>query len=114
MDCVSTELLAKTINDKRNSLDMSIDELSNKSGVDVQEIRKLEKGFCIPNVTQLERIMPVLGFQISDIVKPCEPAFQTAFRSKALDDREQESYHRMMEMMLVAKKQIALRKAIDG
>lgn len=62
---------------------------------------------------QLEKLAEVLGFEVDRLfVENNQPTVFTAFRGSKLSDEERAGADHLMEMMLAARQQIMLRKAL--
>ena len=69
MKRINQELLAKTIRNKRETMGMSQNELSEKTNINRAMISKIENGNYMPSIEQLEDLMETLNFTIEDIQK---------------------------------------------
>lgn len=64
--------LQKTIKDRRKHLKITQSDLAELSGVGARTIFQIEKGNANPTINVLEKIMGVLGIEITYIVKGTE------------------------------------------
>lgn len=86
------------------------EQLCELTGINRNIIGRIERKGYIPSVSQLEKLAEVLNFEIRDLfIEGSEPIVFTSLRASDLvvDD---ESH--LMEMMLVARQQIMLRRAL--
>ena len=60
------------LRDLRNAHDMSIAELSEKSGISSSIISKLERNLCVPEMKSLYRIARTFGMTLTDLVALAE------------------------------------------
>ena len=112
MSIISKNKLANILVLRRKSLNLTQDELGEKTGINRAMIGRIEREDYMPSVQQLEKLFDVLKFNIDDILEKNNYAIYTAFRGKNLTDEEQEGVNQLFNMMSVAKKQIMLRKAV--
>ena len=75
-------------------------------------IGRIERKDYIPSIPQLEKLAEVLQFDIVNVFEENKPMMYTAFRSDGLTPEEQAGVDSLFKMMIAAKQQIMLRKAI--
>jgi hypothetical protein len=74
---------------------------------------RIERMDYIPTIPQLEKLAGVLDFEVDRLfVENNQPTVFTAFRGSKLSDEERAGADHLMEMMLAARQQIMLRKAL--
>ena len=67
----------------------------------------------IPSIPQLEKLADVLDFDLSILFfDDNEKRVYTAFKKSSLTDEERSEFNYVMEMMLVARQQIMIRRAL--
>ena len=66
---IDKELLAKTVRLKREHLNISQAELSNRTNINRALISKLENGQFMPSIEQFEDLMDVLNFTLDEVTK---------------------------------------------
>ena len=105
--------LAETIKNKRTEKGITQEELCEKTGINRNMIGRIERMDYIPTIPQLEKLAEVLGFEVDRLfVENNQPTVFTAFRGSKLSDEERAGADHLMEMMLAARQQIMLRKAL--
>ena len=89
------------------------EQLCEKTGINRNMIGRIERMDYIPTIPQLEKLSEVLGFEVDRLfVENNQPTVFTAFRGSKLSDEERAGADHLMEMMLAARQQIMLRKAL--
>ena len=84
-----------------------------KTGINRNTIGRIERMDYIPTIPQLEKLAEVLNFDMDKLfVESNCPTVFTAFRGPHLTQEERAGADHLMEMMLVARQQIILRKAL--
>ena len=68
--------IAKLISQERNKNEISIAELSRRSGVPYSTLAQIEKGRCIPQIVTYEKIMGALGYEVVLMKKWDEKKFK--------------------------------------
>lgn len=105
--------LAETIKSKRSEKGITQEQLCEKTGINRNMIGRIERMDYIPTIPQLEKLADVLGFEISRLfVENDQPTVYTAFRGAKLSEEEQAGAEHLMDMMIAARQQIMLRKAL--
>jgi transcriptional regulator with XRE-family HTH domain len=105
--------LAETIKNKRTEKGITQEQLCEKTGINRNMIGRIERMDYIPTIPQLEKLAEVLGFEVDRLfVENNQPTVFTAFRGSKLSDEERAGADHLMEMMLAARQQIMLRKAL--
>ena len=112
MKRLSQEKMANLIRELRTSMGITQEELSDKTGINRQMIGRMEQNKYIPSILQLEELARVLNFDIASLFEEQEPAVYTAFRRSKMSEKEKIGVDHMFEMMMAAKQQILLRKAL--
>lgn len=104
--------LAETI--KSNRIEKGItQQLCKKTGINRNMIGRIERMDYIPTIPQLEKLAEVLDFDVDRLfVENNQSTVFTAFRGSKLSDEERAGAEHLMEMMLAARQQIMLRKAL--
>ena len=52
------------ITEERQKQELSMNELSKRSGVPYSTLAQIEKGICIPQIVTFEKIIGALGFEL--------------------------------------------------
>ena len=112
MKQLSQDLLAKYVKDNRKEKGLTQEQLCNHTGLNRATIGRIERRQFIPSIEQLEKLAEVLSFDISSIFVESKPTVYTAFRGNYVAEEDAESVNHLFDMMLAAKQQINLRKAI--
>ena len=102
--------LAETIKSNRIEKGITQEQLCKKTGINRNMIGRIERMDYIP---QLEKLAEVLDFDVDRLfVEDNQSTVFTAFRGSKLSDEERAGAEHLMEMMLAARQQIMLRKAL--
>lgn len=105
--------LAETIKNNRTEKGITQEQLCEKTGINRNMIGRIERMDYIPTIPQLGKLAEVLGFEADRLfVENNQPTVFTAFRGSKLSDEERAGADHLMEMMLAARQQIMLRKAL--
>ncbi len=113
MKRLSPAKLSDLIKEKRNAKDITQEQLCERTGINRNMIGRIERMTYIPTIPQLEKLAEVLSFDIKDLfVEDNEPQVFTAFRGSHMTEEERDGVEHLMDMMLVAKQQIMLRKVL--
>lgn len=67
MKKLSTALLADIVKNKRKVLDLSQQQLADKTGINRAQLSRLEQEDYYPSIPQLEALGDVLGFEVEDV-----------------------------------------------
>lgn len=73
------------LRDRRESLKMTLADVSARSGVTIAQLSRIENGLADPRLTTLRRILHATGATLADIVLP---PFRTLSLEEALERRE--------------------------
>lgn len=114
MKLLSQNALADIIKSRRAKLNYTQEVLSELTSINRVMIGKIERGMYIPSIPQLEKLSEVLGFDIDQVFVEKKPMVYTAFRGENLTSAEQSGIDHLFRMMLAAKQQIVLRKALHN
>lgn len=113
MKHLSLNKLSDLLKQKRNEKNITQEQLCEKTGINRNMIGRIERMTYIPTITQLEKIAEVLSFDIEELfVDDNKPSVYTAFRGSQMTEEERKGAEHLMDMMLAAKQQIMLRKAL--
>lgn len=105
--------LAETIKSNRIEKGITQEQLCKKTGINRNMIGRIERMDYIPTIPQLEKLAEVLDFDVDRLfVENNQSTVFTAFRGSKLSDEERAGAEHLMEMMLAARQQIVLRKAL--
>ena len=105
--------LAKTVKHNRLERNITQEQLCERTGINRNTIGRIERKDYIPTIPQLEKLAEVLNFDVEKLfVDNNYPTVFTAFRGSHLTQEERAGADHLMEMMLVARQQIMLRKAL--
>ena len=84
-----------------------------EKGITQEQLWRIERMDYIPTIPQLEKLAEVLDFDVDRLfVENNQSTVFTAFRGSKLSDEERAGAEHLMEMMLAARQQIMLRKAL--
>lgn len=113
MKILSTDKLSKTVLELRNRMDMTQEELGERTGIHRIMIGRIERDDFIPSIVQLQALANVLGFDITDLfVEKEQPQSFIALRSENMSEAEKEGVDALLGMMLALRQQILLRKRL--
>lgn len=113
MKHLSLDALSEIIKKQRNEKGITQEQLCEKTGINRNMIGRIERMDYIPTIPQLEKLAEALNFDINKLfVEQNEPVVFTAFRGSYLSEEEKKGVNHLMDMMLAAKQQIMLRKAL--
>ena len=112
MKRLSQDKMVSFIKNARTAMGITQEELSEKTGINRQMIGRMEQKKYIPSIPQLEELARVLNFDLTMLFEDVEPTIYTAFRQSEMSAEEREGVDHMFEMMMAAKQQILLRKAL--
>lgn len=105
--------LSETIKSNRIEKGITQEQLCKKTGINRNMIGRIERMDYIPTIPQLEKLAEVLDFDVDRLfVENNQSTVFTAFRGSKLSDEERAGAEHLMEMMLAARQQIMLRKAL--
>lgn len=112
MKVLSQLKLSEFVKNNRNKRNLTQDELSEMTGINRAMIGKIERKEYIPSILQLEKLASVLSFDLTEVFEESKPMVYTAFRGNNLSAEEQTGVDNLFKMMVAAKQQILLRKAL--
>ena len=112
MKLLSQKALAEIVKNRRNNLHYTQETLSELTSINRVMIGKIERACYIPSIPQLEKLAEVLKFDINEIFFEKKPMVYTAFRGENLTPSEKAGVDHLFKMMLAAKQQIVLRRAL--
>lgn len=113
MNKISTEKLGSVIIKKREQLNLTQEELGEKTNINRQMIGRIENKNHIPSIEQLNRLMSVLNFDLSDVTESeQEKNVFLAMMGKAETSNDKEWLDEMISMMLCLRKHSRIRNAI--
>ena len=105
--------MAEIIKSQRKAKNITQEQLSAQTGINRNMIGRIERMDYIPTIPQLEKLAAVLSFDMEKVfVDENKPTVFTAFRGSHMTDEESAGVNHLMDMMLAAKQQIMLRKAL--
>ena len=113
MKQLSQTLLAQYVKDNRRLKGFTQEELCVRTGLNRATIGRIERLQFVPSIEQLEKLAEVLSFDIASVFVETKPTIYTAFRGKYVENEDAKSVDHLFEMMLAARKQINLRKALS-
>lgn len=113
MKQLSQAILAQYVKDNRRIKGLTQELLCEKTGLNRATIGRIERMQFVPSIEQLEKLADVLSFDIASIFVEAKPTMYTAFRGKYVENEDAESVDHLFEMMLTARKQINIRKALS-
>ncbi len=114
MKQLSQSKLAEMVKRGRQEYKWSQEQLCNQTGINRTMIGRIERMDYIPTIPQLERIAEVLKLDMDCFFEESNPTIRTAFRGKNLSPQEKAGTDMLLEMMMAAKQQIVLRKALHN
>ena len=113
MKTLSLIALADIIKSQRTKKNITQEQLYEKTGINRNMIGRIERMDYIPTIPQLEKLASALSFDMEKVfVDENKPTVFTAFRGSHMTDEERVGVDHLMDMMLAAKQQIMLRKAL--
>lgn len=113
MKHISLASLSDLLKQRRNEKNMTQEQLCEKTGINRNMIGRIERMTYIPTIPQLEKLAEILSFDIEDLfVDDDKPGVYTAFRGSHMTSEERRGAEHLMDMMVAAKQQIMLRKAL--
>jgi len=68
MKIISTKKLSSLVIDKRKQLNLTQEDLSINTEIEINLIHLIEKGKYIPNINQMERLIAVLEIEFTSII----------------------------------------------
>lgn len=114
MKHLSLTRLSDLLKQKRNQKHITQEQLCSQTGINRNMIGRIERMTYIPTIPQLEKLAEVLSFDIEELfVDDDKPSVYTAFRGSHMTPKERQGAEHLMNMMLAAKQQIILRKALQ-
>lgn len=114
MKVLSRERLAEIVRERRKDRELTQERLSELTEINRSMIVRLENRDYIPSVRQLEKLANVLDFEITTLFAESKPFFSTAFRGSDYSHEEQAGIDHLFDMMVAAKQQILLRRALSS
>jgi len=114
MKRLSVVKLAEMLRSRRDTLGLTQEQLSEKTGIHRIMIGRIERMNFIPSIAQLESLSEALDFNLIDLFteKQNENSF-VALRSEAITEDEKESVEKLFTMMLALRQQIVLRRKFE-
>lgn len=113
MKHLSLTRLSDLIKQRRNEKNITQEQLCEKTGINRNMIGRIERMTYVPTIPQLEKLADVLSFDIEELfVDHNKPGVYTAFRGGYMTSEERRGAEHLMNMMVAAKQQIMLRKAL--
>ena len=67
MNRISQKLISETVKQYREKLNISQNDLSNKTNINRAMISKIENNTYMPSIEQLEDLQEVLGFSLDEV-----------------------------------------------
>lgn len=114
MKHLSLTRLSELLRQKRNEKNITQEQLCERTGINRNMIGRIERMTYIPTIPQLEKIAEVLSFDLETLfVDDNKPSVYTAFRGSHMTEEERKGAEHLLDMMLAAKQQIMLRKALN-
>jgi len=68
MKIISTKKLSSLVIEKRKQLNLTQEDLSISTEIEINLIHLIEKGKYIPNINQMERLIAVLEIEFTSII----------------------------------------------
>lgn len=113
MKKLSLSMLSDTIKNQRNIKNITQEQLCDQTGINRNMIGRIERMDYIPTIPQLEKLAEALSFSVEALfVDESRPTVYTAFRGSNMTNEEKMGTNHLMDMMVAAKQQIVLRKAL--
>lgn len=113
MKHLSLTKLSDVLKQKRSEKGITQEQLCERTGINRNMIGRIERMTYIPTIPQLEKLAQVLSFDIEELfVDDNKPDMYTAFRGSHMTSEERKGTEHLMDMMVAAKQQIMLRKAL--
>lgn len=105
--------LADIVKRQRNIKGVTQEQLCVQTGINRTMIGRIERMDYLPSIPQLEILGKVLDFEIVNLFEEKQPTVFTAFRGANLSQEEQDGVEHLFDMMLAAKQQIMLKRALE-
>lgn len=113
MKHLSLAKLSDLIKQRRDEKNITQEQLCKKTGINRNMIGRIERMTYVPTIPQLEKLADVLSFDIEELFDEYnQPGVYTAFRGGYMTSEERNGAEHLMDMMVAAKQQIMLRKAL--
>ena len=110
---LSLTKLSDLLKQRRNEKSITQEQLCEQTGINRNMIGRIERMTYIPTIPQLEKLAEVLSFNIEELfVDDNGPGVYTAFRGSHMTPEERRGAEHLIDMMVAAKQQIMLRKAL--
>ena len=113
MKQLSQAILAQYVKDNRRVKGFTQELLCEKTGLNRATIGRIERMQFVPSIEQLEKLAEVLSFDVASVFVEVKPTMHTAFRGKYVENEDSDSVDHLFEMMLAARKQVNIRKALS-
>lgn len=110
---ISLVKLSQIVNQKRKEKNLTQEALGVQTNINKDMISRLERGTFLPSLTQLNDLMQVLGFSLSDLEEEEEKKVFLAMMGSARSEAERAGFDKMISMMLCLRKHDRLRKRND-
>lgn len=113
MNTISMSQLAISVQSARKNLNLTQQDVQDKTGINRQLIGRIEKGEFLPSLPQLNALSQVLRFDISDlIVQENDSDIVYAMRGEAKTQEEMDGIEKMFSMISFLKSQMLLRSKL--
>jgi transcriptional regulator with XRE-family HTH domain len=115
MKTLSTEKLAETVKNLRESQQLTQEDLGNMTGINRIMIGRIEREDFIPSIVQFEALSIALNFDLTDMFVEKEKTNSfIALRSQVLGPSEKDGVEKLFSMMLSLRQQIQIRSSFEN
>lgn len=111
---ISLDRLSTIVEQKRNALGWTQDQLGEKTSINRLMIGRIESGKYLPSLPQLNVLLKELGIDFVDILDDNEPEdVFLAMLGETKTAEEKAGFEKMISMMLCLRKHDRLRRAFN-
>lgn len=115
MSKISLNKLSELIIQRRKELGMTQEDIQAATGINRQQIGRIERGVFVPSLPQLESITTLLKFSIADILEDeKKDSVFVALRGQAKTQEEAEGMDKLFTMILCLNQQKNLRSKLSN
>lgn len=114
MSKISLNKLSELIIQRRKELGMTQEDIQSATGINRQQIGKIERGVLVPSLPQLESITSLLNFSIANVLEDEKKnSVFVALRGQAKTQEEAEGMDKLFTMILCLSQQKNLRSKLS-
>ncbi len=114
IEYLSMSKLAELLKRKRKKLNYSLKQLSNRTGIDLTTLRRIESDNYVSSLSQINKLSKVLNFEINELVvtrNNLAPILK--LKSGTINSNEEKGLDKLFSMMVILKQQIQLRENFE-